>query len=115
MKIRVVLMFLVSVLVLSSASAQDSGTITHARTTIDVLQNQNYFVKLKWAVPFTDTKYTVSCTPIVSATLQLPGTGVYLFQIAQVAPTFVKVELAAEGVPSTPTAVVHIDCIAIHD
>ena len=114
MKFRTVLMFLASVLVLSSASAQDSGAITHARGVVNIEQNQNYFVILKWAVPFTDTKYTVSCTPIVAATLQLPGTGVYLFQIAQSAPTFVKVELAAEGVPPAG-AMVQINCIAIHD
>ena len=106
MKFRVPLMFLASVLVVSSAHAQESGAITHARGSVNIEQNQNYFAKLKWAVPFADTKYTVSCTPIVPAALQLPGTGVYLFQIAQVAPTYVKVEVAAEGVP--PAVIVHI-------
>ncbi|MGA8150435.1 MAG: hypothetical protein WB952_05755 [Terriglobales bacterium] len=112
MKFRVMLMFLASVLVLSPASAQDSGAITHARGSVNIEQNQDYFVKLKWAVPFADTKYTVSCTPIVPAAWQTTGDGVYLFEIAQVAPTFVKVELAADvGEPG----IVHIDCIAIHD
>lgn len=111
MKMRVVLMFLASVLMLSSASAQDTGTITHARGVVNIQQNQNYFVTLKWAVPFADTKYTVSCSPIASSSFQNPGTGVYLFQIVHISPEVVKVELAAEG----GTGPIRIDCIALHD
>ena len=111
MKFRVVFLLLTSILVFSSASAQETGALTHARGVVNVELNQPYFVTLKWADPFADTKYTATCSPIPSATFQTPGAWVYIFQITQVAPTFVKVEVAANGGPGT----VRIDCIALHD
>jgi len=110
MKIRILLVAITSVLMLPSLSAQE-GALTHARAVVDILQNQNYFVTLKWAVPFADTKYTVSCSPVVPASFQGVGSGVYLFQITAKAPTQIKVEIAAEG----GTGNIQIDCIALHD
>jgi hypothetical protein len=91
----------------------NAPVITHARATVNIQQNQNYFVALKWAVPFSDNKYTASCSPVVPPSLQGPGAGIYLLQITHISPASIQVETAASGVP--PAALVHIDCIGLHD
>lgn len=109
MKNRVALVMTTWALMLPWLSAQE-GALTHARAVVNVQQNQPYFVTLKWAVPFADNKYTVSCSPLASSGFQGAGSGVYLFQVTAIAPTYVKVELAAIG-----TGPIGIDCIALHD
>ena len=95
---------------LTQASAQNTPALTHARAVVNIKQNQPYFVGLKWAVPFKDDKYTVSCSPIASPGLQGAGNGVYLFQVTRVAPASIQVEVAAIG-----TGLMHIDCLGLHD
>lgn len=109
MKIRILLLSIVSILMLPTLYAQQ-GALTHARAVVNVQENQPYFVTLKWAVPFADTKYTVSCSPLVSSDFQGVGQGVYLFQVTTITPKGLTVELAAIG-----TGNVKIDCLALHD
>jgi len=94
----------------SPASGQGTAVLSHARGVVNIQQNQNYLVRLKWAAPFADNKYTASCTPIAPSGFQGDGYGVYLFQVTQISPASVQVEVAAIG-----TGALRIDCIALHD
>jgi hypothetical protein len=89
----------------------NASNLRHARTVVVIEENQNYFATLTWNVPFSNTNYTVTCTPVASVNFQGAGQGVYLFQVTNVATTSVQVEVAAEG----GTGPVYIDCIAVQD
>ena len=91
-------------------AAGGAAPVNHARQAVDIEQNQPYFFTVTWNFAFSDTNYTATCTPQVSAGFQGAGSGPYQFQVTSIANASLVVEISAIG-----TGQIIIHCIGIHD
>jgi len=91
-------------------AAGGATPVNHARQAVDIEQNQPYFFTVTWNFAFSDTNYTATCTPQVSAGFEGAGSGPYQFQVTSIANASLVVEISAIG-----SGQIIIHCIGIHD